>query len=308
MIYIFKGCAACFDIPAQVCNNCGKACDAACKGVCHPIGECVRACCDALSGVCSRPLGCYVLLTIVMSMLTFMASVAGFAHSAELIGTNETTPVYGNVTNPATLPQPAGVCPHGGKVLLVLGMFAVIALINIFTAFYVQHQTWEGLRDIVDEEEEEARKHHRKREKKNVADIIIGSSGRVFCYDICFCFNIFFLIAQFCLGMWGAGYVDDYEFCNPNGWPSMATRCGMMYPVLVVMWSIGWVILLHLHSCLESCCSVFGPINCCWGNRPQPRTDDPYDSDSDDGVSGWRHVMGAPPKRRVRHCCCCIPI
>lgn len=301
MIYIFKGARAVCDIPAACCSECGKAFNATCSGICKPIGKCINGTCDALAGICHRPLGCYVIMTIVMSMLTMYSSLLGVVHS----GTDELAQPVTNVTAAAVAAAPT--CDRGGSVVILLLLVCAIALVNIFCAFYVQYQTWQGLVDIVDEEEEEAKRTGSRPKKSNVAELILDSSGRVFCYDVCFCFNFFFLIVQYGIAYYGKGLVAEPN-CNPREFPAKAMYYAEWYPFMCVGYGIGWFIVLHLHSCLESCCSPFGEINCCWGHRPSPRVDYDGGSSSDEEGGGW---LGRPPpgqKRRSRTCCCCIPV
>merc|ERR1719272_2474316 len=121
MIYIFKGFQSCCDIPAKCLSECGSIFDSACKGICKPIGTCMSAACDSLAGVCYRPLGCYAMLTIVMSTVTLMASFLGVANMEMLLA--EEAPAS-NITGFPAVAIPAvpaaavvGFCAKGTQVL-----------------------------------------------------------------------------------------------------------------------------------------------------------------------------------------------
>lgn len=279
MIYIFKGFQSCCDIPAKCLNECGSIFDGACKGVCKPIGTCMSAACDALAGVCYRPLGCYAMLTIVMSTITLMASFLGVANMEFLLAEEASA---SNITGVPAVPvvpaaQAVGVCAKGTEVLGFTVIMGVFAVLNVFCALYVQHQVWETLIDLVEEEQDAPADKRGRRPEKNVATLIMDSSGRVFCYDICFCFYFFFLILEMVVAYYGNNLTDE-AFCNPKGWPAMATETTYTYLILLVVFAFLWFIMIRCHSALENCCAPCGGFTCCFGRKPKPR---------DSGLSGF---------------------
>lgn len=265
--------------------------------------------------------------TLILMLIQFVGVMLSLRHSnPELTtwdaATNDTA-TAGFLAASAT-PLPATeVCAEGKTVFFLILLQGAILLINIGSAIYIQHQTWEGLQDIVDMEEAEAVVHGSKVKRRNVAELIMDSAGKIFCYDVCFCFYFFFLIGELIVGWYGRSLTSGL-FCDPSGWPSTVMTIGFTYPILVFFFAIGWVILLHCHSLAEDCCRPCGGFNCCFGARPKPRQrssdsdsdDDYYDDDDDDSARPQQQAMfpgrpveQRPPRPRSRKCCCCcIPV
>lgn len=339
MIYIFKGCSGCCELPFKVCDECGKACGQACGDICKPFQKCCVEIGKTVNGIFTRPLGVYVLGTIVVMVFQVVGVMLSLRHaSPELTSTYEevvTTTIAPFLAPTVTTSIPQApprllqtplnppseelmVCAHGKIVFLLILVEGLIALINIGCAVYIQHQTWEGLQDIVDMEEAEAAVTGQRAKRRNVAMLILDSSGKIFCYDVCFCFYFFFLIFELVLGGYGISLTSSSNpFCNPSGWPATVMSIGLSYPILVLCFAIGWVILLQCHSLAEDCCRPCGGFQCCFGKRPQPRTSTGADSSDeeyyyDSRPTPMQMVPGrpvqdtSPPSRKC--CCCCIPV
>jgi hypothetical protein len=334
MIYIFKGCSGICALPFQICEKCGKACHDVCGDICRPIAKCCREICKTINGIFTRPLGIYVLGTIALMFFQCVGVMLSLRHAKPQLTTSAdeipvTTPAPVALAPGAPTPAPLGpqvssfqghlvpqVCEGGSTVFMLILLEGVIALINFGSAIYIQRQTWEGLQDIVDIEEAEAAAGGKRVKRRNVAQLIMDSSGQIFCYDVCFCFYFFFIIGELAIAAYGTTLVGE-PYCDPSGWPATVMYVGWIYPILVGFFAIGWVILLHCHSAAEDCCRPCGGFSCCFGERPLPRHLNPDGSDSDYDEEygrpsqmqmrpGYPAPDRPPPSRKC--CCCCIPV
>jgi hypothetical protein len=328
MIYIFKGCSGICALPFQICDECGRACHNVCGDICRPIAKCCREIGKTINGIFTRPLGIYVLGTICLMIFQCVAVMLALRHSKPQLTTTydeeahyvtvapAVAPAVAVVAAPTTPTPGAQVCEGGSTVFMLILVEGVIALINICSAVYIQQQTWEGLQDIVDMEEAEAAAGGKRVKRRNVAQLIMDSSGQIFCYDVCFCFYFFFLILELIIAAYGTTLVQE-PYCNPSGWPASVMYVGWIYPILVGFFAVGWLLLLHCHSAAEDCCRPCGGFACCFGERPLPRHLQPDGSDSDyyddeygptqmQMRPGYPAAQQPPPSRKC--CCCCIPV
>lgn len=313
MIYIFKGFQSCCELPGKLCSQCSRATNECCDAVCKPCGDCCNIVCDAIGGMCSRPLGCYVFGTLVMSVSIFTTSLMALSNSSALTpeapAAAASSPAAPNAA-PSVISDASaagsGTCEGESLLKLLMMGFAAVAVINLLSAVYVQRQVWEGLLDVVDEEERANSLTGKKKHKKSsVAELILSSSGKVFCYDVCFCFYFFLLIGQFVMAIAGDRNTQEPN-CGAEGWRGTVFSLAYAYPIMVAFYTLGWVIFLYCHSCVEACCAPFGDINCCFGRRPTPREAD-SDSSDEDGYGGYANRSGKP-KPAKRCCCFCIPV
>lgn len=117
MIYIFNGITGICSLPGYVCSAVGEACKScggACSGVFRGFGEVCGNCGSQVKHFMERPLGVYVVLSVLVSALTiFQANLDG------------RDPVDCDST-----------------FLLVLQVFACV---NIVFAIYVQCQVWRAI-------------------------------------------------------------------------------------------------------------------------------------------------------------------
>jgi hypothetical protein len=246
-------------------------------------------------------------MTMIMGFITIGSAALGVSKIGTLMESSSTTAAPTVLPGQVTLAPTA--CPRSGTVLALLLLMVIIAMINIASSLYIQNQVWEGICDVVDEEYQQELATGRQAKKRTLGDLILGSMGQVFCYDICFCFFFFFMIAQFAIAFFGS-YVTADAACNPGGWPAYTCWLCTLYPVLVLVYSIIWWISLHCHSAMEDCCRPFGGFTCCFGGKPLPRSTGAYPGDisSDDEGEEWQRGPSGGKQQRKRNCCCCIPV
>mmetsp|Transcript_23631 Transcript_23631/g.52394 ORF Transcript_23631/g.52394 Transcript_23631/m.52394 type:complete len:277 (+) Transcript_23631:91-921(+) len=269
MIYIFK--VLC-EFPAKLCGCGADACNKVCAGGCRGCS----AVCAGFSHIFDRPLGCYVLMTLIVSTWTIVAAANAF----------KTGKVQGSWDMGANATSTEGAEKCTQPVPLFLGGSIAWALVNVCFAFYVQGQVWQGLMDLVDEEEEEEVTSGRRVKRRNMARLILDSAGNIFCHNIAFCIYFFLLIGSCFWYMAGKDWVQSAEACNPDGWPTWTYRAGIAYPVLVVCFCMWWVVMLHIDGCVSNITKPMGGLGCCFGRPPLPRSAASSGSDAEMLVTG----------------------
>jgi len=279
MIYIFKACGAILSLPAACCSAVAKGlneCCAGCGGCCQSICAFFTGACSGLSKSFSRPLGCYVFVAVLMMTLSLIG--VGNAFVAEGPYLDEEIVVDGqNVT----------ACEEANEVKAMLGISGFMAFIHILFALYLQTAVWQGLVVAAEKEEAKLARQAAGGRKKPVpmADLILSASGTIFLHNIAFCIYFFVLPADFVRNYLFTGMVApaDKEGCDPDGWASVVSTIGMVFPLSAVLWAFNWVFFLYCHGFFERFCPCG---NLCFGKRPQAKITslpaERYSTDSDD--------------------------
>jgi len=281
MIYIFKGCqsicelpARCCDALAALCNESCKLCNNACGHICKYPQKAFAAVCISLAHIFDRPLGCYILLALLMNTISIVGAVTGLADKnlvVHVVKTGAATTTLAPFATTSSMPPGVVVCEKPVKMFLIVDILFSIG--HIAFSFYIQWSVWDKLCELVDEEEEEAERTGMgaRMKRRNVAELIIDSSGNIALRDIGFCLYFFFLIGSFVFSIMGASWTK-FPGCNPQQWPGTVAVLGIVFPILVAVFAFNWVIFLCAHAACEHCFARCGGFSCCFGKRPLARS------------------------------------
>jgi len=197
MIYCFKACSAPCDILTKACDGCSKGC---------------KNCnlCEPCNNVMGKPLGRYVMLTVMINLP--VAILAGYSLADAAIQ----------------------ACKN---MLIFCVVNLVSAIINMSFAFYAQHKLTEEL----DVESQQGQT------EQLTSHDLMQKAGKIVVYDIGFCFFVFAFVASFffnCVGLtwnctpvvtttcpsWASGLLIFYTF-------AVVTFMGFWYCAL---WCDDW--------------------------------------------------------------------
>lgn len=203
MIYIFKGCQACCEVPGSACRACGKQCDRCSKN----CGECFAlpllafgACFQRLGMIHNRPLGSFVFLSWFLNGISIVGSVMTLAtKDAELV-----------------------TCEKPMKMFVVAQLFN--AFIHSGFVLYMQTRLVEGLAGEDNEFEDQ----------DFTAAETLEELKQIAVYDIGFC--LYFLLFFFSVGwnITGMTWAFAVAGCDPGHWPATCTSIGLLYNFLVI--------------------------------------------------------------------------
>jgi len=217
MIYVFE---ACCQYPCRAIDKACNACSESCGGLCKLCGQI----CTPITAVLDRPLGCYVLLSSICTLLAAILALIGLID----------------------------------KDLRACGL-TVICLANIVLgpshacfAVYLQRKLVFGLRHDLGQsnsfgiDEPGAVKPH---DEPPTSRELMSRAGQILLYDVAFCIYFFVFVGSFVLNCVGLSWTSD---CLDGAGSTAGLSALLM--VLFAIFTVGFTFLWYFALFCDDCC------------------------------------------------------
>mmetsp|Transcript_124019 Transcript_124019/g.246965 ORF Transcript_124019/g.246965 Transcript_124019/m.246965 type:complete len:315 (-) Transcript_124019:48-992(-) len=214
MIYLFE---ACCQYPCRAidgaCNACSKSCDGLCK-FCGRI-------CSPINAILDRPLGGYVLLSSICTILAAILAVIGLIDT-KLRACGLTVLCLANIVL-----GPAHAC------------FGV----------YLQQKLLHGLRNPGSLNSISVEGSEKPSDEQPTSRELLSRAGQILLYDVGFCIYFFVFVGSFVLNCVGLSWTND---CH-GGAGSTAGLAALLM-VLFAIFAVGFTFLWYFAMCCDDCC------------------------------------------------------
>jgi len=232
MIHIFTGCKEVCKLPGKACTACGKCCD---EIECAQCKECCDQCGASLNNFFSKPLGTYVVFTVLIAALEVGCCLYALSQSEILKGCE---------FKEGTLGKSVGVTHW------LYGQLG-FAWLNLMFAPYIQFRLWANLQENAQTAAAEQGFSSAGQPAQISRAKVKQAFSDVFWHDIGVCLYVFAVFGSAAWSFLGQDWVTIAPACDPDGFSTNAALLGLFAFVFVVISFVAFMCYLECVSTME---------------------------------------------------------